>query len=303
LTDTTRRRLPWLAALLSLLTPGLGQLYCRRPKRAAAWYLVGLVGGIGAYFLVSRGILVPTRAVQWAFFLALAAFYVAVLVDAWLLARRVGSIALTWYTRWYVYLLIPLSLNVAGLFAPEKPTFETFSMPSASMNPTLVVGDMFTLSTSAYRYSPPQPGDVVVIKKKEGGRRFVKRVVAVGGDRVQMKDGRFYVNGVMVERESLGPYDDPGNGTGSAVLTLYRETLANGRSYRIAELSDKEFFDNTPEFLVPPGQLFLMGDNRDSSMDSRAPGEFGPIPVEQVIGRAETITDAENKSRIGLKVE
>jgi signal peptidase I len=286
-----------------LITPGLGQLYCRRPKRAAAWYLVGVIGGVGTYFLVSRGILVPTLAVQWTFFLALAAFYVLMLVDAWLLARRVGSIALTWYTRWYVYLLIPLSLNVVGLFAPAKPTFETFSMPSASMNPTLIVGDMFTVSTSAYRYSPPQPGDVVVIKKKEGGRSFVKRVVAVGGDRVQMKDGRLFVNGRLVERESLGSYDDSGNGTGSAVLALYRETLPNGRSHRIAELSDKEFFDNTAEFLVPPGQLFLMGDNRDSSMDSRAPGEFGFIPVEHVIGRVEEITGAEDTSRIGMKVE
>jgi signal peptidase I len=171
------------------------------------------------------------------------------------------------------------------------------------MNPTLVVGDMFTVSTSAYRYSPPQPGDVVVIKKQEGGRSFVKRVVAVGGDRVQMKDGRLQVNGMLVEREPLASYDGTGNGTGSAVLTLYRETLPNGRSYRIAELSDKEFFDNTPEFLVPPGQLFLLGDNRDSSMDSRAPGEFGTIPVEQVIGRIGEITGAEDKSRIGMKVD
>jgi signal peptidase I len=297
------RRQPWLAVLLSLITPGLGQLYCRRPKRAAAWYLVGVVAGVGSYFLVSRGILVPTPAVQWTFFLAVAAFYILMLVDAWLLAQRVGSIAPSWYNRWYVYFLIPLSLNAAGLVIPGKPTFEIFSMPSASMNPTLVVGDMFTVSTSAYRYSPPQPGDVVVIKKQEGGRSFVKRVVAVGGDRVQMKDGRLQVNGMLVEREPLASYDGTGNGTGSAVLTLYRETLPNGRSYRIAELSDKEFFDNTPEFLVPPGQLFLLGDNRDSSMDSRAPGEFGTIPVEQVIGRIGEITGAEDKSRIGMKVD
>jgi signal peptidase I len=303
LTETTKRRQPWLAALLSLITPGLGQLYCRQPKRAAAWYLVGLVGGVGIYFLVSRGILVPTRAAQWTFFVALAAFYIVMLIDAWLLARRVGSIALAWYTQWYVYLLIPLSLNFTGLFIPAKPTFETFSMPSASMNPTLVVGDIFSVSTSAYQYSSPQPGDVVVLKKEEGGRSFVKRVVAVGGDHVQMKDGRLYVNGAIAARESLGDYNDPGNGTGSAVLTLYRETLPNGRSYQIAELSDKEFFDNTPDFLVPPGQLFLLGDNRDSSMDSRASGEFGFIPVEHVIGRVVEITGSEDSSRVGLKIE
>jgi signal peptidase I len=303
LTDTIKRRQPWLAALLSLITPGLGQLYCRRPKRAATWYLVALVGGVGIYFLVSRGILVPTRAAQWTFSIALAAFYIVMLIDAWFLAKRVGSIALAWYSRWYVYLLIPLSLSIVGLFAPTKPALETFAMPSASMNPTLVVGDIFSVSTSAYQYLSPQPGDVVILKKEEGGRSFVKRVVAVGGDHVQMKDGRLYVNGAIAARESLGDYNDPGNGTGSAVLTLYRETLPNGRSYRIAELSDKEFFDNTPEFLVPSGQLFLMGDNRDSSMDSRASGEFGFIPVEHVIGRVVEITGSEDSSRVGLKIE
>jgi len=304
LTETTKRRTPWLAVLLSLLTPGVGQLYCRRPKRAAAWFLTSSVLGTTLYILLSQAILAPTLPVQWAFYLGLGAYEAAMLVDAWLLARRVGSITLAWYTRWYIYVLIFVALQAFGYaIIPEKPAYQTFSMPSASMNPTLVVGDMFAVSTSAYRFSPPQPGDVVVIEKKAGGRSFIKRVVAVGGDRVQLKGGRLYVNGAMAERESLGDYNDPGNGTGSAVLKLYRETLPNGRSYKIAELSDNEFFDNTPEFLVPPGQLFLLGDNRDSSMDSRAPGEFGTIPVEHVIGRAETITDAQDKSRIGMKVE
>jgi signal peptidase I len=302
--EIAKHRRPWLAALLSLITPGLGQLYCRRPKRAAAWFLTSFVLGTTFYILLSQAILAPTLPVQWAFYLGLGAYEAAMLADAWLLARRVGSITLAWYTRWYIYVLIFVALQALGYaIIPEKPAYQTFSMPSASMNPTLVVGDMFAVSTSAYRSSSPQPGDVVVIKKKEGGRSFVKRVIAVGGDRVQMKTGRLYVNGVMAERESLGDYNNPGNGTGSAVLKLYRETLPNGRSYKIAELSDNEFFDNTPEFLVPPGQLFLLGDNRDSSVDSRAPGEFGTIPVEHVIGRVMEITGSEDSSRVGLKIE
>jgi signal peptidase I len=303
LNATIKSRRPWLAALLSLITPGLGQLYCRRPKRAAAWYLAGLVGGSSLYYLLSQAILVPTLAVQWAVYGVAAVFFVAMLADAWLLAKQVGVIAPAWYNRWYVYLVIPLSLNIVGLALPPKPTFDTFSMPSASMNPTLVVGDMFTVATSAYQNSPPQPGDVVVVKKAEGGRSFVKRVVAVAGDRVQMKEGRFYINGTMVEREKLGDYDDPGNGTGTSVLTLYRETLPNGRSYQIAELSDKEFFDNTPEFQVPPDHIFVMGDNRDSSMDSRAPGEFGFIALANVKGRVVKITGALDSSRVGIEVK
>ncbi|QEX15229.1 hypothetical protein FRZ44_05090 [Hypericibacter terrae] len=296
-------RRPWLAVLLSLITPGLGQLYCRRPMRAAAWYLVGAGGGFTVYYLMSQGILAPTLAVQWVFYVTVAVFFVAMLADAWLLAKRMGAVTLAWYNRWYVYLLIPLSLNLASLALPPKPTFEHFSMPSASMNPTLVVGDMFTVATSVYKNSPPRPGDVVVVRKEEGGRSFVKRVVAVAGDRVQMKDGRLYINGAMVEREKLGDYNDPGNGTGSAVLTLYRETLPNGRSYQIAELSDKEFFDNTPEFQVPPDHIFVLGDNRDSSMDSRAPGEFGFIALAHVEGRVAKITGSLDSSRIGIEVQ
>lgn len=300
----TKRRLPWLAALLSLLTPGLGQLYCRRPKRALAWFLISAVVGTIFYVLLSQAILVPTLPVQWAFYLGLGVYEVALLADAWMLASRVGSITLTWYTRWYVYLLIFAVLQIVGYaLIPEKPAYQTFSMPSASMSPTLVVGDMFAVSTSAYRFSPPQPGDVVVVKKAEGGRSFVKRVIGVAGDRVQMKEGRLYINGAMVERKELGSFTDPSNGTGTATLTQYQETLPNGRSYRIVELSDTAFFDNTPEFLVPSGELFLLGDNRDSSMDSRAIGEFGFIPLANVIGRVQFISGSLDPTRIGMKVE
>lgn len=304
MTEIVKRRLPWLAALLCLFTPGMGQLYCGRPLRALVWLLIAVIGGSMIYVLLSQGMLAPTLPVQWVFYLGVAAFELAMLADAWLLARRIGSITLRWYTRWYVYLAIFVGLQIVGYVTiPEKPTYENFSMPSASMNPTLVVGDMFTVATSAYRNSPPQPGDVVVVRKEEGGRSFVKRVVAVAGDRVQMKEGRLYINGTMVQRESLGDYDDPGNGTGSAVLTRYRETLPNGRSYQIAELSDKEFFDNTPEFQVPPDHVFVLGDNRDSSMDSRATGEFGFIALANVMGRVVEITGSLDSSRIGLKIE
>jgi signal peptidase I len=167
----------------------------------------------------------------------------------------------------------------------------------------VVVGDIFQVATDAYRSTPPEPGDVVVVTKEAGGRSFVKRVIGIEGDRVQMKEGRLYINGAMVERKELGQFNDPGNGTGSATLAHYQETLPNGRSYRIVELSDKKFFDNTPEFLVPPGKLFLMGDNRDSSMDSRAIGEFGLIPLDHVIGRVLFISGSLDATRIGTKID
>jgi signal peptidase I len=303
LNDVAKQRRPWLAALLSCLAPGVGQLYCKRPRRAVVWLLLAILSVIALYLLRNAAGLAERPYFKLAWGLLSLLIWIAGIVDAWRLAKHVGSISPGWYNRWYVYLPIILIIGIPVSLTPPEQTSESFSMPSASMAPTLVVGDIFAVSTSAYKTSAPQPGDVVVIKKKEGGRSFVKRVVAVGGDRVQMKAGRLYINGAMVEREALGDDNLPGNGTGSDVLELYRETLPNGRSYRIVELSDKEPYDNTPEFLVPPGALFLLGDNRDSSLDSRAPGEFGLISLEHVIGRVVRITASEESGRVGMEIQ
>jgi signal peptidase I len=304
LTETPQRRLPWLAALLSLLTPGLGQLYSGRPKRAVAWFLVAAVAGGAFYGARALGLIAENPGILPAVYALLVAIWIGAIVDAWRVAAQAGSIALAWYNRWYLYLAIMLLSGLAGLAVPT-PSAQTqpFSMPSGSMIPTLVVGDIFQVQTDAYRSAPPQPGDVVVVTKEAGGRSFVKRVIGVAGDRVQMKEGRLYINGAMVERKDEGPFTDPDNGTGTATLTQYEEILPNGRRYRIVELSDKEFFDNTPEFLVPPGELFLLGDNRDSSMDSRAIGEFGFIPLGHVLGRVLFISGSLDPTRIGMKID
>jgi signal peptidase I len=300
--DIAKQRRPWLAALLSFLTPGVGQLYCGRPRRALFWLLLAILSTVTLYFLRNADGLVERPYFKLAWGALSLLVWVAGIVDAWRLARQVGSISPAWYNRWYVYLLIILIIDIPVSFAPPEQTTERFSMPSASMIPTLVVGDIFAVSTSAYKDAAPQPGDVIVVKKAEGGRSFVKRVIAAGGDRVQMKEGRLYLNGTLAQREALGEDNEPGNGTGSDSLALYRETLPNGRSYQIVELSDKEPYDNTPEFLVPPGKLFVMGDNRDSSLDSRAPGEFGLVSLEHVVGRVVRITASEDSSRVGTEL-
>lgn len=203
----------------------------------------------------------------------------------------------------------------AGLIAVGIRTvaFEPFNIPSGSMIPTLLVGDYLFVSKYAYGYSKhslpfspdifegrvfgslPARGDVAVFKfPRDNSTDYIKRIVGLPGDRVQVRQGRLYVNGQEVPRESLGLYTVEGDGP-RITVRLYRESLpaspgAAAKQHQILEASDDQPYDNTPEFLVPPGHVFAMGDNRDNSLDSRDMRiGVGFVPLENLVGRAEMI--------------
>jgi signal peptidase I len=178
--------------------------------------------------------------------------------------------------------------------------FEPFNIPSGSMLPTLLVGDYLFVSKYAYGYSKhsvpfspnlfsgrvleqqPERGDVVVFKLPSDNRTdYIKRVIGLPGDRLMVRDGILHINGVPVTRQKINGEDPEAPGG-----TIYLETLPNGVTHRIREVSDDEFGDNTREYEVPPGHYFVMGDNRDNSQDSRF---IGPIPAENLVGRAEIL--------------
>lgn len=185
--------------------------------------------------------------------------------------------------------------------------FEPFSIPSGSMIPTLLVGDYLFVSKYSYgfsRYSlplglplfsgrvlasPPERGDVVVFKlPTDNSTDYIKRVIGLPGDRVQLRSGILYINDQPVRRRPKGKYV-LGNGSASSTFQLYEETLPNGRAHQIIEVSDNGPFDNTGVYTVPAGHFFLMGDNRDSSRDSRFLAEVGYVPFENLIGKAQFI--------------
>jgi signal peptidase I len=186
--------------------------------------------------------------------------------------------------------------------------YEPFNIPSGSMVPTLLVGDYLFVSKFSYGYSryslpfglplipgrilfqQPERGDVVVFKlPKDNSTDYIKRVIGLPGDRIQVRNGLLYVNDVPVKRERIEDYISR-EGTNPFRAAQYIETLPNGQKHRIVELSDSAPYDNTPVFEVPPGHYFMMGDNRDNSLDSRAPeGGVGYVPVENLVGRAEFI--------------
>jgi len=190
--------------------------------------------------------------------------------------------------------------------------FEPFNIPSGSMIPTLLVGDYLFVSKYSYGYSRhsipfspnlfsgrifgalPERGDVAVFKlPRDGSTDYIKRIIGLPGDRIQVRGGILHINGQSVRRESLGPFTVEGDGPRMTVRR-YLETLPvlnglPGVSHQILEAGDDGPFDNTPEFRVPEGHVFAMGDNRDNSLDSRAMNAVGFIPVENLVGRAEFI--------------
>jgi signal peptidase I len=202
----------------------------------------------------------------------------------------------------------------AGLIAIGIRTvaFEPFNIPSGSMIPTLLVGDYLFVSKYAYGYSKhsmpfspdlfegrifgslPARGDVAVFKyPRDNSTDYIKRIVGLPGDRVQVRLGRLYVNGQEVPRESLGLYTVEGDGP-RITVRRFRESLpasvgAQPKQHEILEASDDQRYDNTTEFLVPQGHVFAMGDNRDNSLDSREMSAVGFVPVENLVGRAEMI--------------
>lgn len=180
--------------------------------------------------------------------------------------------------------------------------FQPFSIPSGSMMPTLLVGDYLFVSKWSYGFSKysfpfspdifegrvlsfePDRGDVVVFRKpQEEEVDYIKRLVGLPGDHVQVRDGALYLNGKAIPREPAGDFtfDD------GTTAQQYRETLPNGVSYMTLDLSPNSPGDNTREFVVPPDHYFMMGDNRDNSLDSRF--DVGYVPFENLVGKARVI--------------
>jgi signal peptidase I len=186
--------------------------------------------------------------------------------------------------------------------------FQPFNIPSGSMKATLLVGDYLFVSKYSYGYShysfpfsppvfsgrifgsEPQRGDVVVFRlPKDDSTDYIKRVIGLPGDHIQVREGLLYINGQPVKRERIDDFIDTEEGAAPQRVKRWRETLPNGVSYTTLDLIDNGFYDNTQEYVVPPGHFFMMGDNRDNSTDSRVLSQVGYVPLENIIGRAQVI--------------
>lgn len=208
--------------------------------------------------------------------------------------------------------------NVRGLFwallialAIRSLIFEPYNIPSSSMVPTLLIGDYLFVSKYDYGYSrhsfplsvplvprgrifadEPQRGDIVIFKLPTDNKTdYIKRVIGLPGDRIQMAGGRLYINDKLVEREKIAEEDWVVEVEGLVHYTKYLETLPNGVQHLIYEQGDNKILDDTDVFTVPENHYFMMGDNRDNSSDSRI---FGFVPAQNLEGKARFIFYSNN---------
>lgn len=193
--------------------------------------------------------------------------------------------------------------------------YQPFSIPTASMQQTLMIGDYFVANKYVWGYGKhsfslgrygnftlldfelpisnrifgrePNRGDIAVFRPVPQNMEYIKRVVGLPGDRIQMREGRLYINGTMVEREEVGKALDTDSNGDTREVTVYRETFPEGTTHIIQEIGDNLSLDNTPEYVVPAGHYFMMGDNRDRSADSRVLSQVGYVPDENLIAKAE----------------
>jgi signal peptidase I len=278
---TTRKAAPrsaLVAALLSAIAPGVGQLYAGRPWRGAIFFIAMLV--ILGAFLGGALLVPPTFGGIVAF--AVAAVTVALgvylygIVDAVSLARNRGGAVYRWYIQVAAvaaaYLVLELALLEVPSIRVHQP-WRTFDVASASMEPTLRLGEIFIVDSTYFDANPPSRGDVVVYRlPQDPDTMYIKRVVALAGDRIAFRGGRAFINGVAV-REPYAKFGDP---------AAPSNTFA--------------------EFAVPANSVFVAGDNRDSSADSRNLAAHGAVPLENLAGRATEILMTSLPDRAGIWV-
>ncbi len=271
-----KRRRPWVAFILTQFCPGLGQLY----NGDLRWviYSFALSFGLALFSVIY---LFDSLAKL------LIAITLALLVDLWLsiqaflAAKRIGAVELKWYQRWWARsLFVVLVYGVPDFYGLVLPSrIRSFQIPSESMVPNLLVGDRLIADGWSYWWNGPKRGDVIVFDyPRDPSIKYVKRLIGLPGDKVEVKAGELFLNGALVpRRRAVGD----GKILGSSHNAIeYVENL-EGLDHTLYRALP-ENVDSFGPVTVPPNKYFMMGDNRDHSSDSRV---WGFVDREQIIGR------------------
>ncbi len=282
-----KKRIPLIAALLSLVAPGLGQIYNNQIKKGIVFFL--------AYFLLP--LLMFFTGLQYQFhgliaiLLFLICFWLFIIGDAFFVAVKTKEVILRPYNKWYIYLLIILLINSAYLIptyfianiANKVLGFSPYKIATGAMEPTLSIGDCLIADFKYFKKNDLQRGDLVIFQYPEDpAKDFIKRLIALEGEKIEIKNKQIYINDEAIP-ESYKVYNDS---------QVYTKNGYYGYNDVIR--------DNFGPIVVPSGYCFVMGDNRNNSWDSR---HWGSLPLHNIKGKPLYIYWAKDKSRIGMKIK
>ena len=290
------RRIPWVALALSFLAAGVGHLYCGRIAKGLTLYFAWLLLPICVAVAVS----LPASTTSLIFLLLLpvaivVAVYLYAAVDAWRTASQIGAYSFRDYNRMGVYWMMigaQIVFSTGMIAGVNGFIYEAFVIPVDSMSPTIVNGDRIM----ANKLLPAQPtrGDLIVFRNPtpKGGEKFIGRVVAVAGDEIRIDGERVFVNDQELERESVADESlerlaDRANGRVEYELNSeVRYLVSFEETSKKNDKAKKNVKDDTFEAKVPERHVFILGDNRNRSRDSR---HYGAIHVGDIVGHVEYI--------------
>lgn len=296
-------RTPWLAIIAAiLLGPVLAMAYMNR-GRLALLYLTIILLTIGAQLyalyiipqhekdisLIGDGLIILLTGIS--------------AIHTFIIARNFHDAKLRWFARFMPPLLTVTVIFIFAAIPFRTFVYEPFNVPSKSMMPTISVGDTFFAKKFAYGYSryslpfnpliftgklfkkEPQRGDIVIFDRHDMPNiSFIKRVIGMPHDKIQIIDGKLHIN----EKNVTTTFIKTKN-FGTDTFDVYAETLDNGKTYYIWNQHNPRNMGNTPQYTVPKNHYFVMGDNRNNSMDSRSMGTIGFVHEDQIIAQADTL--------------
>lgn len=265
---------PWLAFVLSLLLPGLGQLYLGKLRQAIIWLALVIVGINAIALLLIYWSWAPVNVI-FTFILSISLVLLSAIL-AYKSARASSTITPSpLYARWYVLVLVYLAVIVSWtLDLPKFVISKNYNVPTSAMEECIHVGEVIVADLGAYRWNNPAPNDLFLfLFPGDSSTTYIKRCIAIGGQVVEMREKRLFIDGQEIP-------DGP--------TVVHSDTKVDPRR------------DSFGPYRVPENHYFALGDNRDDSYDSRY---WGPVPDRFVLGKAVRIFWSKDLRRIGKHLE
>jgi len=270
-----RPRKPWIAGIISLLFPSLGQIYNGQLKK-------GLIIYLSILFVPYLFGMLRLKIYFWAFvglLLLLLAIRIFAIIDSVMVAKRRKKYVTQEYNTWYFYLIVIILCIVPALTRlPYNFSVQSLRVPTLSGSPTLQMNDIVVADYEAYKNTTPEYGDLVVFRGR-GGNSYTFRVIGLPNDTVDLNDNLVTINKQSISAEFIKNTTD-----GNISVVEFEETLPNGHTYSVYrnEITYDSVQANVRDIIVPENSYFLMGDNRDFAADSRF---IGSVHIDDIMGK------------------